>query len=207
MALVAVIVFHAAVAITFLCLHVQAKPEPETLMVISMLMPEPLRMRPAEPVKPKVKLVEPPKPQPQPKVALPVPQPVAKVVEARPADVPVPIAQPAPVTPAPVKEAPKPELVPEPTAPRFNVEGLQNPEPSYPPLSRRMGEEGKVTLRVFVTPEGLAGEVQLAKSSSFSRLDQAALATVKQWHFKPAQLGNDKVAAWVLVPIIFTLEN
>jgi protein TonB len=39
--------------------------------------------------------------------------------------------------------------------PRFDAAYLNNPKPSYPPLARRLGEEGRVTLRVHVTPDGL----------------------------------------------------
>ena len=39
------------------------------------------------------------------------------------------------------------------------------------------------------------------------RLDQAALDAVRQWRFVPARQGEQAVAAWVLVPIQFALEN
>lgn len=194
-----VMVVHGVLAAgLYRCAVAHAKPE--NSVVISMLIPETLPIRAVEPAKLKVKSPV-AKPELEPAPAL---KPMTKVAEARPVNTPEPTAQAAPV---PVTEVPSSAPLPEPTAPSFNVEGLQNPEPSYPALSRRMGEAGKVTLRVLVSVDGLAGEVQLAKSTGFSRLDQAALATVKKWHFKPAQLGNDKVAAWVLVPIIFTLEN
>jgi TonB family protein len=78
---------------------------------------------------------------------------------------------------------------------------LDNPKPPYPPLSRRMGEQGRVVLRVHVTPEGAAGEVLLHASSGSPRLDESALATVRRWKFVPARRGAEPVAAWVLVPI------
>ena len=42
------------------------------------------------------------------------------------------------------------------TAARYDAAYLHNPRPAYPPLSRRLGEEGKVLLRVRVSREGLA---------------------------------------------------
>jgi protein TonB len=39
------------------------------------------------------------------------------------------------------------------------------------------------------------------------RLDDSALATVRRWKFVPARLGHEAVAAWVLVPIAFTLKD
>ena len=48
-----------------------------------------------------------------------------------------------------------------------------NPAPRYPPLSRRMGEQGRVLLRVHVSTGGSAMEVALHKTSGFDRLDRA----------------------------------
>ena len=91
--------------------------------------------------------------------------------------------------------------------PRFNADYLQNPAPQYPPLARRMREQGKVILRVLVDADGLPERVELRTSSGSVRLDQSAQDTVKRWKFVPARQGERNVAAWVLVPITFTLEN
>jgi len=90
--------------------------------------------------------------------------------------------------------------------PRFDAAYLQNPEPGYPMLSKRLGEEGKVLLRVLVNPEGLAEQVEVRQSSGHARLDQAALGTVRRWRFTPARRGADRLAAWVLVPLSFQLD-
>lgn len=91
--------------------------------------------------------------------------------------------------------------------PRFDAAYLQNPPPDYPALSRRLGEEGRTLLRVLISPEGLPRDIQLQASSGFSRLDQAALQTVRRWRFVPAMRGGETFAAWVLVPIRFDLES
>ncbi|HJW33706.1 MAG TPA: energy transducer TonB [Holophagaceae bacterium] len=91
-------------------------------------------------------------------------------------------------------------------APRFDAAYLQNPEPEYPNLSKRLGEEGRVILRVLVNPEGLADQVEIRQSSGHSRLDQAALGTVRRWRFIPARRGPERLAAWVLVPLSFQLD-
>lgn len=90
--------------------------------------------------------------------------------------------------------------------PRFDAAYLQNPEPGYPLLSKRLGEEGRVLLRVLVNPEGLAEQVEVRQSSGHPRLDQAALGTVRRWRFTPARRGADRLAAWVLVPLSFQLD-
>ena len=62
-------------------------------------------------------------------------------------------------------------------------------------------------LRVHVAADGSATEVLLHTSSGYPRLDDSALATVRRWKFVPARLGPEAVAAWVLVPIAFTLKD
>jgi protein TonB len=70
-----------------------------------------------------------------------------------------------------------------------------------------MHEEGKVVLRVHVTPGGGADEVQVRSSSGSARLDESARETVKTWKFVPAKRGAEAVPAWVLIPISFRLEG
>ena len=93
------------------------------------------------------------------------------------------------------------------SSPRFNVAYLNNPAPVYPPLARRLGEEGKVLLRVYVTADGAAGELQIQTGSGSEFLDNAALKAVQQWRFVPARKGESPVAAWVQVPIVFKLNE
>lgn len=90
--------------------------------------------------------------------------------------------------------------------PRFDAAYLRNPAPHYPAPSRRLGEEGRVILRVLVDPEGRARQLEIKASSGFPRLDQVALATVRLWRFIPARHGDLPMAAWVLVPVTFQLE-
>jgi protein TonB len=92
-------------------------------------------------------------------------------------------------------------------AARYNAAYLNNPEPKYPPMSRRLGEEGKVLLRVRVTAEGLAAAVELEKSSNFERLDEAAKQAVARWRFVPARRGDEAIEASVIVPIVFRLDS
>jgi len=91
--------------------------------------------------------------------------------------------------------------------PDFNASYFSNPEPEYPPQSRRLREQGLVKLRVHVTVDGRVGEVTLHKSSGYERLDKAALDTVRHWRFRPAQRAGIPVAGWVVVPIRFELQG
>jgi len=177
--------------------------------------------RPAEPPKPVAppKPVEPPKPvvkKAAPKPA-PRPKPAQAITEPTPEPTPAPqsepVAAPAPATPsppaAPISASPGPAVAaPAPMVDaRFDAAYLNNPRPAYPRLSRRMGEQGKVLLRVHVDADGKALEVRLQQSSGHKRLDEAARAAIAQWRFVPARRGDEAVATWVIVPIEFKLED
>ena len=92
-------------------------------------------------------------------------------------------------------------------APLFNASYLNNPPPSYPPVSRQMQENGTVILRVHVDSDGTASTIELRTSSGSKRLDNAAIEAVRHWRFVAAKLGNEAIAAWVLVPIVFQLDS
>ena len=91
--------------------------------------------------------------------------------------------------------------------PRFRIGTADNPAPAYPAVSRRLGEEGRVVLKVRVSEQGRADEVQVEQSSTFERLDLAAVQTVKRWRFVPARQGSVAVAGWARVPIRFRLDE
>jgi protein TonB len=124
------------------------------------------------------------------------------VAESRVAEVAAPVSPesqavaPAQATPAVVQ-----------TPARFDAAYLDNPRPVYPLMARRLHEEGRVLLRVRVSVNGSAMEVDVHTSSGSSRLDQSALETVRRWKFIPARQGNEAVAAHVLVPIVFSLKD
>ncbi len=91
--------------------------------------------------------------------------------------------------------------------PIFNAAYLRNPAPAYPATSRRYGEAGRVLLRVRVLPSGQPDEVVLQQSCGHDRLDAAALDAVRRWRFVPARQGEQAIAAWVVVPIQFSLQE
>lgn len=93
------------------------------------------------------------------------------------------------------------------SAARYDLASLNNPAPAYPASSRRLGEEGRVLLRVRVNRDGQAENVEIDTSSGFARLDQAAVTAVRQWRFAPARQGDVPVAAWARVPIRFRLDE
>jgi TonB family C-terminal domain len=174
-------------------------------------------------IEPAVEQTEPqPKPEPRPQPPKPVikplpPPPVLAAQRTAPTPNPQPIVEslkplPEPVPevlppPAPVAEAPKP-APPSPHSPARPADYLANPKPPYPSLSRRLGEEGMVRLNILVNPDGSVARLEVAKSSGYPRLDQSAMHTVQSsWKFEPARQDGRPVAAWVIVPIQFTLRS
>jgi len=151
-----------------------------------------------------------PKPPPQPKKHLPPPPPQL-LASTAPSEAPAafevppqPPQPPSPVPAAPINIAPAPVPI---TAARFDADYLDNPKPVYPLVSRRLGEQGKVLLRVHVSAAGLAEKVEVKTGSGYARLDQAAGDAVSRWRFVPARRGDQAIAAWVQVPITFQLES
>jgi protein TonB len=83
---------------------------------------------------------------------------------------------------------------------------LNNPKPVYPMIARQRHWEGMVMLRVFITADGHATQVQVQRSSGYDVLDQSALEAVKNWRFVPAKRGEFTEASWASVPIEFELD-
>lgn len=179
---------------------------PKEIMV-SFITPEPK----AEPVKPQPAA---PKTVPVVKKQISQPKPVAPVVNKTPSPTAItappaepvavraePVASPAAAAPAPAPAAP--------AAPRTIVSGieyLQPPQPEYPPISKRMGEEGKAVLRVLVNEKGRPERVEIQKGTGSARLDEAARQAVLRAVFKPFMEDGKAVAAFAIVPIRFQLD-
>ena len=185
--------------------------------VVSAMVPQPMSVRlidaapaarpqpdvaPPQPIPPKTERPRPPKaPAPVPLAKTPAPILAATPTAAASSDFVAPEAPPsrAPST----TTAAAPALVQA----RFDADYLHNPKPVYPPMSRRFGEEGKVLLKVRVTPQGTAEQVDIQTGSGYSRLDSAAREAVQRWRFVPARRGDAAVAASVIVPNTFALDS
>ena len=79
--------------------------------------------------------------------------------------------------------------------------------PAYPPLARRLGETGKVVLRVELDESGRVSAAQVLTGSGSARLDAAALAAVRTWRCQPARRDGQAVRAVATQPFNFTLEG
>jgi bla regulator protein BlaR1 len=79
--------------------------------------------------------------------------------------------------------------------------------PKYPKAAIDEKREGKVLLRVLVGSDGGVQQVEVEASSGSADLDAAAVATLRKWKFNAAHDGYKPVAAWVGVPIDFSLNE
>lgn len=150
--------------------------------------PEPQPPKPqAQPVQPQQTLA----PEPSPIVAQAVPAAAAPAVIEASTVAATPAAPPAPA---------RIEL------PSSDAAYLNNPKPAYPALSRRLGEQGKVLVRVLIGVDGKAEQVEIRRSSGYERLDQSALATVRSWRYVPGKRNGIPEAMWFEVPIVYVLE-
>lgn len=89
------------------------------------------------------------------------------------------------------------------TLPSSIADYLSNPPPTYPALSLRLGEHGKVTVRVLIGKNGRALDARIAQSSGFDRLDQAALRAVMNWRYAPGTVDGQAQDMWFDAPISF----
>ena len=172
----------------------------------------------AEPVKapppaaPKVvPLVQLPPPA-LPTVPVPVVQiaPQPNVITVTQSATPAPPAEPIrPVQVAAVSiaAAPAPAAVSTPKTITSGVQYIQAPQPVYPQMSKRMGEQGRVMLRILVNEKGMPDQVMVHTSSGSARLDEAGRQAAMRAQFKPHMEDGHAVAVYVIVPLNFQLSS
>jgi protein TonB len=156
-----------------------------------------------EPPPPPPEIETPPPYVPPPEISIDIPvdtgpsTAISNVTSERPVAAPPPVAAAKPVERNVVK-----------TPPSTQGRGARITQPEYPPASRRAGEEGTVQLQVFVLESGRAGEVKVARSSGFPKLDEAAINEVKRnWRFVPGKEDGKPVDMWHTFAVTFRLTD
>ncbi len=192
--LVVVVALHGAVLYALLSHRIIPAPDEVVTLFVETLRQE---TPPAPVEKPKPVRMEKPRPAEQPRPQ----QLVAEAPVTTPAE---PVAAP----PAPRIEA---AAAVKPTGPvtldaELAMSCRERTPPTYPPQSRRLGEEGKVVLRVELDEQGSVAAAAVASGSGHARLDQAALAAVKTWRCTPAQRDGRPARAVALQPFRFVLQ-
>lgn len=106
-------------------------------------------------------------------------------------------------TPSPAAAPPAPRV----ELPSSSADYLNNPKPLYPALSKRIGEQGRVVVRVLIDTNGSARQAEVVASSGYERLDQAAVQTALRWRYVPGKRNGVPEAMRYDVPLNFSLDS
>jgi protein TonB len=164
---------------------------------------------------------KPPKPAPSHAMPKPAPQPVRTVrptpLPVAPEPTPVPAAAPAPAAPpAPAEPSARPAAPAAPAAREMmdinapkNVAALSCnlPKPVYPAMSSRRGETGTAYVHFVIGVTGRIESIELQKSSGYDRLDNAALAAMRDSTCQPYVENGRPIRAAHTQPYRFGLED
>jgi protein TonB len=145
-------------------------------------------------------------PPPPPKLEVPpppfVPPPEIQIAIAPPANAITQVTAKAPPPTPVIKPVSKP-----PTPASLDRGTCASPEPAYPMSSRRNQEAGSLVLRIQIDASGAPGKVEIAKSSGFSRLDEAAKNWIGTCRFRPSTVEGKAVAGYATQAYTFTLRD
>ena len=83
---------------------------------------------------------------------------------------------------------------------------MRCPKPDYPKASRRLLEEGIVTLNFLVDTDGHVLKAEIAKSSGFERLDDAARIALSKCQFRPGSSNGHAVQSWSSIRYAWRLK-
>ncbi len=181
------------------------QPEPVAAPAAIQSTPTPPPPKPVPHVTPRVK----PQVQPTPKPT-PTPLPVADAPSQHQIESAAPATPPAPAAPATQAAA-----APAPGKPTMALDAPKNvshldcriAQPDYPALSTRRGETGVAYVSFVVGLTGKIENIDLKKSSGFSRLDNAALAAMRDSSCKPYMENGEPVRAAYTQPFDFSLHD
>ncbi len=88
-----------------------------------------------------------------------------------------------------------------------SLKPIHAPTPTYPALSKQLGENGTVWVSLVVDGRGVPSQVQIKASSGYGRLDQAALVGVRNWRFPPSDAPNVALLQVVELPVVFKFSG
>jgi protein TonB len=137
-----------------------------------------------------------------------------------PAPQTLPPKTPAPPPPATTSAAPAitqtstPSVAAAPAAPAAPAirtgavmqAGAHCAKPDYPSASRRMEEEGTVTLKFLIGVDGRVLQADIEKTSGFTRLDEAARHALSKCQFRPGTVDGQPEQSWANIKYTWRLE-
>lgn len=84
--------------------------------------------------------------------------------------------------------------------------GHHCPKPEYPRISRRLMEQGVVTLRFLLGRDGEVLQSEIEQTSGFSRLDRAARNALGRCQFRSAASERASTPVWALIHYSWQLK-
>lgn len=102
---------------------------------------------------------------------------------------------------------PAPPAPPKVELPSSDADYLNNTKPAYPAISKRLGEQGRVVVRVFIDVDGQPSQASVKQSSGFDRLDQASVETALKWRYAPGKRAGVAQGMWFDVPLNWQLTR
>lgn len=150
----------------------------------------------AAPKTPPPKTPLPPVIQPPIAAAIPViTAPTAPAINVTPTQSTAPTA---PITPS----APSPSI----RAGAAIQPGASCAKPDYPSASRRLEEEGTVSLKFLIGADGRVLQAEIEKTSGFPRLDEAARNALSKCQFRAGTIDGKAEQSWASIKYTWRLE-
>jgi protein TonB len=104
----------------------------------------------------------------------------------------------APITPS----APSPSI----RAGAAIQPGASCAKPDYPSASRRLEEEGTVSLKFLIGADGRVLQAEIEKTSGFPRLDEAARNALSKCQFRAGTIDGKAEQSWASIKYTWRLE-
>lgn len=209
--LLVVLALHGALLYAAMSYKLIPPPQEAVTLFVNLINPPPPKKEeppPPEPPKPPPKKVELVKEKP---IVRPQPAPilVAVVPETSATEFDAPLPPPQPIIeepPAPAIKEPAKPVGPVVMSSELSLACPDRNPPNYPAISRRLGEQGQVKLKVDLDETGRVTSARVMESSGYKRLDEAGLAAVKSWRCNAATRDGKAVRAIALQPFDFILN-
>lgn len=137
------------------------------------------------------------------------PPPVTQLPTATTAPIITTPAVPATSNIAPV--APSQSTAPSAPTPSIRTGAAIQPgascaKPDYPSASRRLEEEGTVSLKFLIGVDGRVLQAEIEKTSGFPRLDEAARNALSKCQFRPGTIDGKPEQSWASIRYTWRLE-
>lgn len=117
------------------------------------------------------------------------------------------VPPPEPPPPPPQEESvPLPETAPKQAKIDAPPRPVKSIRPDYPKTARQRGEEGDVVLALSIDERGRVNRAEVAETSGFAELDDAAVRAAERARFVPAKSGRTSVSSTARITITFRLK-